>query len=96
MDAFNLHTLFLSAGTTELIGSVKNTTIIKYYGIGDVDASELFSKYVDIDANGFGTVWITGIDTCQIRAKGVNVIRHNCAQISSTELIGLAKSIPFP
>lgn len=95
MNVNNLNVLFLSAGTTKLIGSVTNTTLIKYYGIGDVDASKLFSKFVDIDANGLGTVWITSTNTCRIRAKGVSTIRHHCAKINSTELTGLAKSIPF-
>jgi hypothetical protein len=91
----NLDALFLSAGTTKLIGHVKDTARIKYNGIGDVDASQLFCKVVDIDADGLGTVWIMGTDECNIKAKGVSIIRYNCSNINHIQLTGLAKIIPI-
>jgi len=74
---------------------VNDTALIKYYGIGDVDASELFCKIVNIDANGLGTVWITGTDECLIKAEGVSIVRYNCRNINQTQLTGLAKIIPI-
>jgi hypothetical protein len=74
---------------------VKDTALIKYYGIGDVDASELFCKIVKIDANGLGTVWITGTDECFIKAEGVSIVRYNCHNLNHTQLTGLAKIIPI-
>ncbi|CAF2682769.1 unnamed protein product [Rotaria sp. Silwood2] len=62
LDIFNIDALFLSAGTTKLMGHVKDKGIIKYDGIGNVDASQLFCKFIDIEANGLGTIWITGTD----------------------------------
>ncbi|UJR30780.1 hypothetical protein I4U23_018300 [Adineta vaga] len=69
--------LFLSAGVTELIGLVQDTANIRYYGIGDVDISQLFCKSINITANGLGTIWMTGIDECVIKAEGINIVRYN-------------------
>jgi hypothetical protein len=87
----NLDALFLSAGTTNLIGHVKDKAIIKYNGIGDVDASQLFCKRVNIASNGLGTVWITGVDECIMKAEGVSIVRYNYSHINHTQLTGLAK-----
>ncbi|CAF4313739.1 unnamed protein product, partial [Rotaria sp. Silwood2] len=73
LDIFNIDALFLSAGTTKLMGHVKDKGIIKYDGIGNVDASQLFCKFIDIEANGLGTIWITGTDQCNIKAEGVSI-----------------------
>ncbi|CAF0938146.1 unnamed protein product [Rotaria sp. Silwood1] len=94
LDIFNLDALFLSAGTTKLIGHVNDKAIIKYDGIGDVDASQLFCKFVDIEANGLGTIWITGTEECFIKAEGVSIVRYNCTNIHNPQVTGLAKIIP--
>ncbi|CAF3450868.1 unnamed protein product [Rotaria sp. Silwood1] len=94
LDIFNLDALFLSAGTTKLIGHVNDKAIIKYDGIGDVDASQLFCKFVDIEANGLGTIWITGTEECIIKAEGVSIVRYNCTNIHNPQVTGLAKIIP--
>ncbi|CAF1207898.1 unnamed protein product [Rotaria sordida] len=93
LDVFNLDALFLSAGTTKLNGHVKDKGIIKYMGIGNVDASQLFCKFIDVEANGLGTIWITGTDECIIKAEGVSIVRYNCSNINYTQLAGLAKII---
>jgi hypothetical protein len=95
LNVSDLDALFLSAGTTKLFGHVTNTALIKYHGIGDVDASQLFCKVVDIAANGLGTIWITGTDTCLIKAEGVSIVRYNCYHINHTQLTDLAQIIPI-
>jgi hypothetical protein len=93
IDVPNLDAILLSAGTTELMGHVKDKAIIKYNGVGNVDASQLYCKHVDIEADGLGTVWITGTDECNIKAEGVSVVRYYCPNITHIQSTGLAEVI---
>ncbi|CAF3407759.1 unnamed protein product [Rotaria socialis] len=90
----NLDAMFLSAGTTTLMGYVQNKGIIKYFGIGNVDASQLYCKFVDIEANGLGTISVSGTQGCNIRVQGVSTVKYNCSNTHTIQLFGLAKLIP--
>lgn len=73
---------------------MNDKAIIKYYGTGNVDASQLFCKFIDVNANGLGTIWITGTDECMIKAEGLSIVRYNCFNISDTQSTDLAKILP--
>lgn len=84
----------MSAGNTKLTGQVKQTGIFKYNGVGNVDASQLACKFVDVEANGLGTIWVKGTDRCIIKAKGVSIVKYNCSTTSQVQVTDLAKVIP--
>ncbi|CAF0996911.1 unnamed protein product [Rotaria magnacalcarata] len=95
LEVLNLDAMFLSAGTTQLTGHVKGKSIIKYFGIGNVDASELYCKFVDVEANGLGTISVSGTQGCNIKAEGVSTVKYNCSNTHNIQLSGLAKLIPM-
>lgn len=93
LDAVDLQARFLSAASSQLKGRVKDRAVIKYHGVGDVDASQLLCKRIHVDANGLGTVWMTGTEECTIKAEGVSVVKYRCSNVRHAQLTGLAKII---
>ncbi|CAF0979369.1 unnamed protein product [Didymodactylos carnosus] len=77
-----------------ILGGSCGVTNIKDTGVGDVDASNLITQYVNVDASGVGKIKVYAIRECNIRAEGVSTVYYKCP-IKKQETHGLAKIIEW-
>lgn len=96
VDVNQLTIIYRSTDDSVVRGKVRLQTEINYNGIGNLDAFQLLSRSIKLDANGLGTVMVTGIEQCFIEARALAVVQQRCFKERKFTRKDLAKIINRP
>ena len=99
LDVYELNALLTGTGNTRLWGKVREKSTISSKGVGDVNAVNLTSKRVVVQASGVGNVGVSGIEDAQIKVTGVSTVYYRLpdGKVPSVALTtGLGEILSLP
>ncbi|CAF1181494.1 unnamed protein product [Didymodactylos carnosus] len=83
-----------TTGQHILNGQVQNEATIVYRGVGDIDALNLVTKKMNVNANGVGNIRIMATDEINIDVSGVTTVFYK-GPLNNQKKYGLGRVVPL-